>query len=191
MSEAQSEREFFRAPASLYVFYGPESLQSRQAMAMDAGLLDTQSDLEAAARQILEGTEAPENLRPIFKVLRWLDYKLDMILHQMRQADRQALFPRHLETVDISGCGFGISEAGDLKTGQRIILAMSLPDAPTRTIYAVGQVARVSEEQVGEKQAQAAVQFVEISDNDRERIIRFTFNQQRRLLANRAQGAES
>jgi hypothetical protein len=188
---ADHGREFYRSPCRLYVYYGPESLQSRQVMAMDAGIWDAQADLESAARQIMEGSVASDQLRPLLQVLRWMDFKLEAILYHLRLRDRQALFPQHLEAVDISGSGLGVADPGDLQTGQRVLLSMSLPDSPNRTIYAVGEVSRVSAEQVAEGRAKGAVRFVEISDADRERVIRFTFNLQRRELAHRGAGGEA
>jgi Tfp pilus assembly protein PilZ len=188
--QADSAREFFRAPCRFFVYYGPESPQSRQAMAMDTGIWDTQADLEATARQILEGGQVSDQLRPLLQVMRWMDFKLETILYHLRVRDRQALFPQHIEVVDISGSGLGVADPGDLAVGSRVLLAMSLPDAPTRAIYAVGEVTRISPEQVAEGRAKAAIRFAEISDHDREQVIRFTFNLQRRLLAGRMHGGE-
>lgn len=186
MSSSQnSDREFFRAPANLYVFYGPESAQSRQAMAMNADMWRDHSDLEASARRAMDDKDVPESLRGMLNVLRWLDFKLDLILNQMRSNERQAAFPHHLETIDISGAGIGMVDCGVLKLGERIIMAFTLPDSPSQPIYCVGEVVRVADEPSCDGQARAAVRFEEIAESDRERIIRFTFNQQRRQISQR------
>lgn len=189
MSEASSsEREFFRAPATLYVFYGPESVQARQAMAMNSEIWHAKSDLEASARQAMDDKDVPDNLRGILSVLRWLDFKLDMVLHHIRSSERESVFPHHLETVDISGAGIGMIDCGQLKLGERIIMAFTLPDSPSQPIYCVGEVVRVADEPACDGQARAAVRFQEIAEMDRERIIRYTFNQQRRQLSLRMRG---
>ncbi len=187
---ASSEREFFRAPATLYVFYGPESVEARQAMAMNSEIWHTQSDLEASARRAMDDKDAPESMRGVITVLRWLDFKLDLVLHHIRSSERQTAFPNHLETIDISGAGIGMVDCGQLKLGERIIMAFTLPDSPSQPIYSVGEVVRVAEQGTCEGQARAAVRFVEIAESDRERVIRYTFNQQRRQLAQRMHSDE-
>jgi hypothetical protein len=191
MSKSQnSDREFFRAPANLFVFYGPESAQSRQAMAMNSEIWHNNSELEANARRAMDDKDVPENMRGLLSVLRWLDFKLDLILDQLRSRERQAAFPHHLETIDISGAGIGMIDCGQLKLGERIIMAFNLPDSPSQPIYSVGEVVRVAEDPSCDGQARAAVRFEEIAESDRERIIRFTFNQQRRLISQRKGGEE-
>jgi hypothetical protein len=186
MNDSQnSDREFFRAPAKLYVFYGPESAQSRQAMALNAEVWRDHSDLEASARRAMDEKDVPESMRGMLNVLRWMDFKLDIILSQMRSAERQAAFPNHLETTDISGAGIGMVDCGQLKIGERIIMAFTLPDSPSQPIYCVGEVVRVADDTTSDGQARAAVRFEEIAESDRERVIRFTFNQQRRLISQR------
>lgn len=191
MSDSQSsDREFFRAPAKLYVFYGPESAQARQAMTLNAEVWRDAGELEANARRVMDDKELPENMRGLLNVLRWLDYKLDLLLGQMRSHERQAAFPHHLETIDISGAGIGMVDSGQLKQGERVIMAFTLPDSPNQPIYCVGEVVRVGGETTSDGQARAAVRFDEIAESDRERVIRFTFNQQRRMISQRKGGDE-
>jgi c-di-GMP-binding flagellar brake protein YcgR len=146
--------------------------------------------LEANARRAMDDKDVPENMRGLLSVLRWLDFKLDLILDQLRSRERQAAFPHHLETIDISGAGIGMIDCGQLKLGERIIMAFNLPDSPSQPIYSVGEVVRVAEDPSCDGQARAAVRFEEIAESDRERIIRFTFNQQRRLISQRKGGEE-
>jgi len=183
----REEREFFRTEAGLLVFWGPDTLAGRQAMALDSELWESQSELEAAARKAMEEQTAPEALRPLLTVMRWLDFKLDMILQQMRTREQAAHFPGRATTTDLSGSGFGVAEAMGLEVGSRILISLALPDEPSRPILALGEVVRASEENLSQGSA-AAVRFLDIAESDRERLIRFTFTQQRRILAQRNQG---
>jgi len=183
----REEREFFRTSAGVLVFWGPDTLAGRQAMAMDSEMWDNQSQLEAAARQVLDDGSAQESLRPLLTVLRWLDFKLDLLLHHMRNREQATFFPGRDTTTDLSGSGFGVVEPLGVEPGTRILISLALPDEPSRPVFALGEVVRASQENQSQGAA-AAVRFLEIAESDRERVIRFTFTQQRRLLAQRNQG---
>lgn len=184
----REEREFFRTAASLMVFWGPDTIAGRQALALDSKLWEGQGEMEAAARKALEDEKAsPEALRPLLSVMRWLDFKLDMVLHQMRLREQAAHFPGRATTTDISGSGFGVAEPLGLEVGNRILVSLALPDEPSRPVTALGEVVRAGEADLAHG-ASSAVRFLDIAELDRERLIRFTFNQQRRLLAQRNQG---
>lgn len=184
---AREEREFFRTTAELLVFWGPDSLAGRQAMLLDAKLWEGQGELEAAAHQAMEDDKTPDALRPLLMVLRWLDFKMDMIMHQMRSHEQSAHFPGRARTTDVSGSGFGVAEPLGLEVGSRILVYMPLPDDPARPIMALGEVVRAGECDFGQGAA-AAVRFVDILEANRERLIRYTFNRQRKMLAQRNQG---
>ncbi len=183
-----SEREFFRANATLRVFYGPESLAGRQAMAMDGEMWSNQSRLEAAARQIMEESGVDESHRPILSVMRWMDFKLDLVLHHLRLREHQAHFPHQASTTDVSGSGVGIDQSDGITVGDRVMLALYLPESPSRPVYAVAEVVRVADAQYG---AKSVFRFLEIAESDRERVIRFGFDQQRRMLAQRMSEGEA
>ena len=183
MSETTpSEREFFRAKASLRVFYGPESLAGRQAMALEGEMWSNQGRLEAAARQVMEDAGVDESHRPLLSVMRWMDFKLDLILHHLRLREQQTHFPYQATTTDLSGSGLGLDRSEGVGVGERVMLALYLPENPSRPVYAMAEVVRVADVQYG---AKAAFRFLEIAEGDRERVIRFGFDQQRRLLAHR------
>jgi len=182
--ESSNGRSFFRTPAKLTVHYGPDTSQARRIMAMDAEIWETQTELESAARQVVEDGTVSDSLKPLLNVILWMDFKIDLILHHLRTNEMMSHFPHVETTTDISGSGFGLRPGSGLKPGTRIVLTMNLPDAPSRPLFAVGEVVRCDNVEVGEHAA--AVQFLDISEADRERLIRFTFRQQRRELARRA-----
>ncbi|MBI5522377.1 MAG: PilZ domain-containing protein [Desulfarculus sp.] len=185
----REEREFFRTAASLMVFWGPDTLAGRQALALDSKLWEGHGEMEAAARKALEDEKAPEALRPVLSVMRWLDFKLDLILHQMRLREQAAHFPGRATTTDLSGSGFGVAEPLGVEVGSRVLVSLALPDEPSRPVTALGEVVRAGEADLAHGAA-SAVRFLDIAEIDRERLIRFTFNQQRRLLAQRNQGEQ-
>ncbi len=153
-----SEREFYRIAAEVPVLYGPDLPEGRRAMAMDHDLWQTQSELESAARLVLGEGKVEDAQRPILNVLRWLDFKLDLLLYHLRSRELSAVFPRFAQSLDLSGSGVSLREAPDLNQGDRILLSLTLPNAPSRPIFAVGEVVRV-EPPAGAGERRVAVRF--------------------------------
>lgn len=181
-------REFFRIAAEVQVFHGPDTAEARQAMAINRDMWDAQSRLEQAARAVMDMEGSLDN--NMLTVMQWLDFKLDLVLHQLRLSQHPLHFPTTTTTANLSGSGLGLAKAQGLAEGDNILLAVELPDAPYRAIYAAARVIWTAEP-AGPGEVAAAVRFSEISDVDRERIIRFTFRQQRRDLARRYEETES
>lgn len=187
--ENTTERQYFRTSVRLTVRYGEDTDSARQAMAMDREMWSMQSRLEESARGVLEKQSLPESMLPLMDVIRWMDFKLDMVLYHLRMREHDLHFPHQLDIMDISGSGLGVAGVQALETGRRILLAVNLPNSPWRPLYAVGEVVRRDKREEADSDL-VGINFVEIADADRERIIRFTFEQQRRQLARRSQEME-
>ncbi|MCB2188679.1 MAG: PilZ domain-containing protein [Deltaproteobacteria bacterium] len=181
------DREFFRYPARLAVRFGPDTAAGRGAMAINLDMWQLQSQLEAKALESLEAGALDDNLKPLLDILRWMDFKLDMILHHLRLQEMGVHFPLSAQTVDVSGSGFSLAQGDDLATGSRVLVQLLLPDQPTRPVYAVGEVVRSGGDP---GQPAVGVNFVEIAEVDRERIVRYTFQRQRQELAQRSLARE-
>lgn len=179
----QSEREFYRTGARLPLRFGPDTHEGRRSMAMDSEVWKTQSELEEAARRALEEGDKNPELAPLVSMLRYLDYKVDLILYQLRSAGIGDHFPHHTYTTDISGSGLAVRAHPNLHMDDQVIINLSLPDLPSRPIFAVAKVVRAGSGDEGE----AGLALLEISDTDRERLVRFTFAKQREELSRRSQ----
>jgi len=182
--EKKSERDFYRAAAQLTVYYGPDEPEARQAMAMDRELWSTHARLEAEANRVLNQGEAADELEPLVAAMRWLDFKLDLVLYHLRSSQQGRYFPHQAPTTDLSGSGVGLAEPSRLPQGSPVLICLPLPDHPSRPVMAMGEVAR------GGSQADepsAAITFTDISETDRERIVHFTFQKQRQELARRSE----
>lgn len=188
-NDNNKERQYFRTSVQLTVRYGAESQDARRAMAMDQELWDMQSSLEESAREVWEKQSLPESVLPLLNVIRWMDFKIDMVLYHLRMREHDVHFPNKLEINDISGSGLGVVGDSELVPGQRLILSVNLPNSPWRPVYAVGEVVGTNKPDAGGID-HVGINFIEIAESDRERIIRFTFEQQRRQLARRNQEME-
>ena len=117
--------------------------------------------------------------------MRWLDYKMDLVLYHLRSREMAEHFPRQAGTVDLSGTGISLTGRDLPRAGERILLCLQLPDLPARPLMLAAETVRV--DAAGEGDPVAAIQFLEITDEDRERVIRYTFSKQREDLVRRAE----
>ena len=78
--------------------------------------------------------------------------------------------------VNISGGGMLVAAKGDLTPGTELAFSLTL-SSKQPPVTGIGEIVRTSEAR------QLAVAFREISDLDRDRLIRFLFDRQRRALA--------
>lgn len=85
------------------------------------------------------------------------------------------------KTADVSGGGLCLSTIEPVEHGQQLWLSLQLPNKCT--IEAIGKVVRVSDRivQGTEKRYYSAIQFVEIDERDRDKIISYIFQLQREL----------
>jgi hypothetical protein len=180
----ESGREFYRAETELVIHYGPDTPEARQALALDRELWKNQSRLESAAREALDESRGDEMDGRLLAVLRWLDFKLDLVLYHQRVADRSRFLPHRALTRDLSGSGVGLAQPSAEPEGSRVLVSLTLPDSPSRPVVAVGQVVR-GEAAEGHG-PEAGIRFVEISEADRERIVHYNFAKQREELSRRA-----
>jgi hypothetical protein len=176
------EREYFRTTARLSVKLGPDTEEGRRAMALDAELWQVQSELETKASRVFQDIPVSEEVVPLLDVMRWLDYKLDLVLYHLRGRELDRFFPHQAVTTDVSGSGLGLTETLPFEPADKVLISLSLPSAPARPLYICGDVVRRGEKEAGPG-AGLAIRFLEINELDRERLIRFNFRQQRRALA--------
>lgn len=85
------------------------------------------------------------------------------------------------ETIDISGGGLLISTAEPVQKGQIFEIELMLPER--KSIFCRARVVRILEAAVkpGDKN-KVALEYCEISENQRDKIIKFIFTKQRELI---------
>jgi hypothetical protein len=188
-------RQFYRVPAKVKVFYCPETFEARQAMVTDYEVWANQAPElpESLRRNFTElGTVHP-SLQPLYRMLQWIDFKLDTVSYQLRVLSRNNIFTSYLVTNDISNTGFGFNYYIDQPLGSKLLMAMHLPDDPVRPLYVVGTLLRNQaspkqtislaqlEVEMSSEQSLGAIRFEDLNDLDEERISRFIFDFERRL----------
>jgi hypothetical protein len=158
--EIQQRREFFRLDVYLPVAW---SVPEDQQLSSVVGIWK--------ARKMLLDNSLPPKVAPFqgsFKVSGWDDH-----------ADIE---PRR---VNISGGGLRIKLPDQLSSGTLINLDIFLPSPSLKPVIAVGSVIRATEVLLNLETVPSyvtAIKFLQITENDQERIISYIFNEQRNNL---------
>lgn len=109
-----------------------------------------------------------------------LDRVMDLLIHGKGS---DAAPPAVLQTVDISGAGMSMVLSAPLGVGQLLQIAIRFPGFPLGLFKVLGEVVRI--EPASEKEDvvyHAGVRFLEMTDAERDRLVAYTFMQQRRTI---------
>ncbi|MDF0675085.1 MAG: PilZ domain-containing protein [Nitrospira sp.] len=119
-------------------------------------------------------------------VLPWImkvDYLLEVILNSLATIAPSSVVMARLTNVNLSGGGVGFASSREFAVGDRISVKMILP--PFTPIHTVAEVIRSTSDPQGQGWI-LATEFVEISANDQEHLIRhILLTQAERLRARR------
>lgn len=119
----------------------------------------------------------------------YLDEKLDRILEKLEGRENDAREIEVIDTVDISGSGISLLVAENLAIGDMIRLAVMLPGYPYGRLETLGRIVRTVEKNEGGTACyQVGIVFTGLSDDEKERLVQYTFSEQRRQI--RATGNE-
>lgn len=94
------------------------------------------------------------------------------------QSEKQAFIEG--VTFDLSAGGMLFTTAHPLQSGQEIKIELDLPDL--EPIFAMGRVVRVFEPRLKGETRRIAVEFVDISDAQKDRIFKYIFSKQREWI---------
>lgn len=134
-----------------------------------------------------DGTQAslPDGL---FQHLRNMDEKLDAVLTILNQQSLQEDFPIVTLVHDISGAGLRFTSDWDFQVGQAVEMVVALRGQARGLAGTTGIVVRVDEHH---GQRLWAMEFKEIRDAEREKIIQYVVDRQREQLRERHFAPES
>lgn len=112
--------------------------------------------------------------------------KIDRIMDFLgvKQTDADSL--QVVRTVNISGSGISLIITHPLEIGQFVDISLSIPGFPMGVFRAQGEVKRMSPLKGKESHLyEAGIQFLNLNEDQRERLISFTFRQQRKTIRQR------
>ncbi|MFY9942270.1 MAG: PilZ domain-containing protein [Desulfobacterales bacterium] len=109
-----------------------------------------------------------------------LDRVMDLLIHG-KGGDSAP--PAVLQTVDISGAGMSMVLSAPLGVGQLLQITIRFPGSPLGFFKVLGEVVRIEPASAKEDMVyHTGVRFLEISDAERDRLVAYTFMQQRRTI---------
>ena len=129
--------------------------------------------------------EAPQvedvNLKLLYELIYQANQKIDHILDMLKSKDAEKYESVNNERVNISGSGMKFIANQSFSIGDIIALRVFLPLVSKTWIKVLGKVMSSAESSTGNRY-DVSVQFVELSEGDREMIVRYVFKRQRELL---------
>lgn len=139
------------------------------------------SSQESATPQLSEAAQAsmPDGL---LTYLKNMNGKLNSILSLLTQQSLQEDFPVPVLIHDISGAGLRLSASHELRLGQDVEVVIALGSQPQTLAGATGTLIR-EEEHRGQRVW--ALEFKEMRDSEREKIVQFVVSRQREQLRER------
>lgn len=121
----------------------------------------------------------------LVELLVGIDKKLDALLRLLKQPALSEDEYEETGEVEISGSGMCFATQVSYQTGSRLALTITLPTFPPRELLILGSVARAAHAQkapTGDRLFATSVHFEEIHEDDRDLLVRYTFQRQRELV---------
>lgn len=114
-----------------------------------------------------------------------IDEKLDRILNKLEGKNTSPV-EKDLEvkqTVDISGSGVSLVLSESVEIGQILLVTIKLPGFLFGRFEAYGEVVRVlPEDEKGQLVYNAGIKFLNLKEEEKERLISYTFSQHRKHI---------
>ena len=126
--------------------------------------------------------KVPENIE-VYRYLQLLDSKLNTILDLLCESKNQEARQSKEMEVEISGSGIKLTSAAPLEKGEYLELKILLPVATALRIVVLCQVVRCTALKAEDRPGfEVALDFVAISEFNRDLIIRYMFMKERENL---------
>ena len=138
----------------------------------------------AASSQREELLAASRLSEDLVRFLLEMDRKLDIILSFMEQKSRLEEFPLEGRVVELSGAGLVLETHEPLLAGDHMELLLILDDLPLRMVSLVACVEKVlpAAAEAEGRGAAYGIGFVSVDAEDREAVIQYVFQEDRRRI---------
>jgi c-di-GMP-binding flagellar brake protein YcgR len=175
-----SRREFVRVEAAVEIAY--RVIPEAECEQWESGSLlvsRRQRDHHATDGDYALSRALGAQLDPeVARFLEQLDKKVSCLLEMASRQREEADGEVRLVAASLSGCGISFP-SDDLHLQDRVFLTILLATTPSTRLEVVGTVVRVSEEEAQSRTI--GIAFEQITEADREAIIRYTFQIQREI----------
>lgn len=175
-----------QTPMNRNHFRAPVSAKTRAALIEDGKKVFVRKrlDIPGVSEAIAGGENSVGTLMSsLVTVLFHIEEKLDRILEKLEEQESGVREIDVFDTVDISGSGISLTLTENLDKGSMLRLSIALPGFLHGRLETLGRVVRSEEIKECERTYyQTGVEFVDLSDDEKERLVQFTFSQQRRQI---------
>lgn len=144
-----------------------------------------QSSLESIDELLESAGRGVDANSPTWKALLILDKKLDFIISEMQTKVQTSDIEFVPSDVNISGSGIRFGSRQLYKKGDLLWIAMRYPTVPVLQVEAIGIVTRLGASvklRTETPSVQVSIRYEAINEQDREEILRYTFQLQREQL---------
>jgi len=179
----EEKREFVRAPLNIDARVRPldkEDLDRKHHMRSALSSLP----LPGGSSEDSDRIGAPDTvISYLMEFMFQVNEKLDMVIDLLGGEKSNQHTIGVLETVDISGSGVSLVVSTAVEVGLLLDISLFIPDFPLGVFNVQGEVIRVEPKQ-GDNSGlyEIGIKFLNMSDEERERLISYTFRQQRRTI---------
>ena len=112
-----------------------------------------------------------------------INAKLDIVIDLLGGEKSNQKTIEVLETVNISGSGVSLVVSGSVDVGLLLDISLFIPNFPLGVFNVQGEVIRVEPKRGDSSDLfEIGIKFLNMSDEERERLIAYTFRQQRRTI---------
>lgn len=184
--KGEEKREFVRTDLSIQATLAPigQNKLGRKLSLKQVFSSDRDETLDDPDAEISDSTK--NAIYDLAEFLIQIDEKIDRITDFLGidSTDEDSL--QVIRTLNISGSGISMVITRPLEVGQLLDISLSIPDFPLGVFRAQGEVMRSSQLKGKEFHLyEAGIRFLDLNEEQRERLISFTFRQQRRTIRQR------
>jgi len=186
MADKDNTRAHIRMDVVLLMKYRkltPEECEDLETIASDEDKADL-SPLSFSLRPFMEGEGREEelgNIDPfILNSLIDINLKLNLIISAISSEGKKNIFNRAPIEANLSEGGLGFTTRDEISEGDICTLEIMLPVFPIAIIKTMGKAVRVTA--LPEGGATIGLQFINIKEEDRDKIVHYIFKKQREWL---------
>lgn len=127
----------------------------------------------------------------VFQLLLIIEKKLDFVINYITKAKGMGFKLPRMRRVNLSGSGLRFYGEDEFRHGDQLEIMIILPIFPPASLLLKGEVVRVKPiARDGEKTFETAVQYLDIDEGDREKIIIYTIKRQMEILRSKKKASD-
>lgn len=179
----KEKREFVRAPLNIDARVKPIEKDEADRKRHYKSALSVLSAPKASSADSERGEAQDATLSYLIEFMFQINEKLDRVIELLGGGDSDQDHIQVVETVNISGSGVSFIVTRSVPVGSMLDISLFIPDFSLGMFNAQGEVIRVKPGK-GDKAGcfEIGIKFLNLSEEEREQLIAFTFRQQRRTI---------